>query len=111
MVGMVTIIAGLYILRSIFHNYEKGEIFTLTNGRHYRTLGLLFFLEALLFQPLSHMLLVLAMTLFNPPGHRYITVSFGTPNIEALFCGTVIIVISWVMIEAAKLEGEQKLII
>lgn len=105
--SLLPLFLSLFILKSIFQNYQKGEIFNTLNARHYRYLGCLFFLDALLAQPLSNLLMVLAVTLANPPGHRYITLSFGAPNIEVLFCGMLVIVISWIMLEASKLHDEQ----
>lgn len=114
--GLLPIFLSLFSLKSIFQNYQKGKIFTITNAQHYRRLGIFFFLDALLATSIADMLMVLAATLSNPPGHRYISISFGTPNIEALFCGILVcgilvIVISWVMLEASKLHEEQQLTI
>lgn len=106
--GVLPLFLSMFILKSIFRNYRKCEIFTLHNARHYKYLGWLFFLDALIAKSLGNMLMVLAVTLSNPPGHRYITLGFGTPNIETLFCGVLVIVISWVMMEASKLHDEQK---
>lgn len=105
--GFLPIFLSLFVLKSIFLNYQKGVIFSTINARQYTYLGWLFFLDALIAQPLSNLLMVLAVTLANPPGHRYISLSFGTPNIEALLCGMLVIVISWVMLEASKLHDEQ----
>jgi hypothetical protein len=107
--NLIPLILSLFVLKSIFRNYQKGEIFSMANATQYRRLGWLFLLDALLIKSLSNTLLVLAVTLTNPPGHRYITVSFGTPNMTALFCGILVIVISWVMLEGYKLQEEQKL--
>ena len=106
--GILPIFLSLFIFKSIFQNYQKGEIFTVSNATCYKYLGWLFFLNALLAKPLSDLFMVLTVTLSNPPGHRYLTLAFGTPNIEALFCGMLFIVISWIMLEASKLHDEQK---
>ncbi len=102
---------SLIILKSLFRNYKNNILFSSTNARYFRNLGLLFFFDALIAQPLSKMLMVLAVSLANPPGHRYISLSFGTPNTEALFYGAIILVISWVMLQASNLDTEQKLTI
>lgn len=109
--GALPIFLSLFSLKSIFQNYQKGKIFTITNAQHYRRLGVLFFLDALLATPIGDTLMILAATLSNPPGHRYISISFGPPNVEALFCGILVMVISWVMLEASKLHEEQQLTI
>ncbi len=106
--GLLPFMLSLLVLKSIFRNYQKGEIFSTTNAIHYKKLGWLFFIDALIVKSLSHTLMVLAVTLTNPPGHRYITVHFGTPNLKALFYGVLLIVVSWVMLEASKLHDEQK---
>lgn len=107
-VSFLPLFLSLFVLKTLFLNYQKGDVFSPINGRHYRYLGWLFFLDALIAQPLNHLLMVLAVTLANPPGHRYISLSFGIPNIKALFCGMLVIVISWVMLEASKLHDEQQ---
>ncbi|MBA3815066.1 MAG: DUF2975 domain-containing protein [Parachlamydiaceae bacterium] len=107
-IGLLPFFLCLFVLKSIFLNYQRGDVFSTINARNYRYLGWLFFLNALLAQPLSNLMVVLAVTLANPPGHRYISLSFGSPNIEALFCGMLVIVISWVMLEASKLHDEQQ---
>lgn len=106
--GLLPFMLSLWVLKSIFSNYQKGDIFTATNATHYKKLGWLFFIDALLVKSLSHTVMVLAITLTNPPGHRYITLQFGTPNLKALFGGMLVLAISWVMLEASQLYDEQK---
>lgn len=102
---------GLIILSQLFKNYRCGEIFSAVNTYKYKYLGYLFFLDGLIAKPFGEMLSVLAVTLSNPPGHRYLTISFGTPNVETLFVGVIIIVVSWVMLEAYKLKADSELTI
>jgi hypothetical protein len=99
---------SLFLLRSIFQNYQRGNIFIAGNAYYYGRLGGLLFLKALIFQPLAHMLMVLAVTFTNSPGHRYISLSFGTPNLQALFSGMLVMVISWIMLEASKMHDEHR---
>lgn len=102
---------SLFALRTIFKNYRNGDIFNCVNAYQYRYLGFLLFLDALVAKPIGNMFNVLAVTLSNPKGSRYISISIGTPCFKALFCGAIIIVISWVILEASKLNEEQKLTI
>lgn len=111
LVGILPILLGLIILKSIFRNYRKGEIFNITNARQYKYLGYLFFLNGLITSPLSHMLKILAVTLTYPTGPRTIVIGFGTPTFESIFCGVLVLVISWVMVEGYKLQEDQKFII
>jgi len=111
LVGMLPVFWGIMILRQIFQNYQRGNIFSTENAKKYQYLGWLFFIDGILVQPLTGMLMVLTATLSNPVGHRYISLTFGTPNLETFFCGILIIVISKVMAEGSKLQEEQRLTI
>lgn len=99
---------SLFILRKLFSHYKDGQIFTTNNANLFRNLGLLHFMDALLITSLSDSLMVIAVTLNNPVGHRYLTVSFGTPNLSLLFYGAVVMIVSKVMFEASKLHDEHK---
>ena len=109
LIGNIPTWFGLLLLRSVFKNYQRGDIFVLPNAQAYQKLGWLCFLSAVVFEPLSHCGMVLVATLSNPPGHRCISLYFGTPNLESIFCGVVLIIISWIMIEAHALKSEQEL--
>jgi hypothetical protein len=67
-----------------------------------KLLGWIIITNALLISTLSDTLLVLAATLGNPPGQRYLTVTFGSSNLTILFLGVLIVAISKVMLEATK---------
>jgi hypothetical protein len=107
-IGSLPLFLGLLILKGLFKNYQRGAIFVAENAQKYKYLGWLFFLEGLLIKSLSDMLVVLAVTLSNPPGHRFLTIGFGTPNLEDLFCGLLVIVISWIMAEGHKIQEDQQ---
>lgn len=111
LIGSAPFFLGLLILKKLFTSYKMGVIFSLQNAEKYKYIGWLFLINAFLTAPLSQMFGILAVTLSNPPGHRYISVSFGTPNGEAIFCGILILCISWVMAEGYKLQEEQSLTI
>lgn len=98
---------SLLVLKRLFKHYQQGEVFSLRNAQQYKYLGWLFFWDALLAQPLGEGLKVVAATLPNR-GHTYLTLNWGTPSLQAVFCGIILIVISWVMIEASKLHDEQQ---
>lgn len=107
-IGNLPFLVSLYFLKTLFSHYAKGDIFSQRNATLYRNLGALYVVDALVIQSLSHTLMELAVTLTYPPGHRYLTISFGTPNLMSLFYGTLVIVVSWVMLEASKLQDEHK---
>ena len=107
-IGDLPFLISLFFLKTLFSRYKKGEIFSQRNARLYRNLGVLYVADALLIKSLSQTLMVLAVTLTNPPGHRYLSISFGTPNLPSLFYGALAMIISWVMLEASKLQDEHK---
>ncbi len=102
-------ILGFAMLKRLFVAYEQKRIFTVENTQIYKKIGWLAFLNGLFFIPLAQSLMVLAATLSSPPGHRYITLNFGTPNVESIFCGLLLVVISLVMQEAQGLQEENQL--
>jgi hypothetical protein len=107
--SLLPLLVGLLVLKRLASAYYRGEIFTLANARSYRTLGLVFFIDALLIKPLHQALLSLAVTLNNPPGSRVIAIAFGTQNINMLLLGGLLIFISWIMIQGHRLQEENDL--
>lgn len=108
LIAVSPFLVSLFFLKKLFVHYRNGEIFTKRNAILYRKLGLLYLIDALFIKSLSETLIVLAVTLTNPPGHRYLSISFGTPNLSSLFYGVLIIIVSWIMSEANKLHDEHK---
>lgn len=107
-VGILPFWVSLFLLKKLFSHYKKGEVFSVSNARIIRKLGIWYVMDALFIHTLSQTLLILVVTWTNPPGHRYLSISFGSPNLSSLFYGTLVIVISWVMLEAAKMFDENK---
>jgi hypothetical protein len=103
------LVLGVLFLKSIFKAYRAGKIFSAHNARYYRRIGILLELDALLIKPLSSMLMVLALTLSNPPGQRLISITFTEFSFLEIFSGLIVMVISWVMLEGLRLQEEQKL--
>ena len=60
-------------------------------------------------RPLEEVIHTFAATFNNPPGQKIISISVGTMTIEAMFYGSILLLIGWVMKEAAKIEEEQAL--
>lgn len=109
--ALLPALMGLFLLRGILKRYVDGDIFNTQNAKGYNHIAWLFFIKAILIKPLSASLEVMAATWFNPPRQFLITISFGTPNLELLFYGVLVIVVSWVMLEASKIHDEQKFVI
>ena len=105
-ISMLPIYISLFILKSIFTSYTNGNIFTTDNAMRYKKLGSLFFVYGLIFLPLSETVKILALTIENEPGKKILAIGFGTPSIEALFCGLIVFLVSLVMQEASKINDE-----
>ncbi len=109
LLGSAPYILGYMLLHKLFGNYSQGEIFTSANPIIYKKIGRLTLFNGIFIIPLKEGLMVMAATLISPPGHRYITLSFGTPNLEVILCGLLIIVIAMVMQQAQALQEENQL--
>jgi hypothetical protein len=53
------------------------------------------------------LLISIVLTFNNSPDKRMIVVQFGVSDIGSLIIGAIIVLVSWVMSEASKLEDEQ----
>jgi DUF2975 family protein len=103
--GSVTVYA-LLTLKKLFKLYEKAVVFSASNVDCFRRLGytLIFWVIAKL---ISMPLLSIVLSLANPPGERQLVAGIGATDIGTLVIGAIIVVISWVMNEACKLNDEQ----
>jgi hypothetical protein len=48
-----------------------------------------------------------AVTVTNSPGRRYLILGFGLPSLEALFLGSLLIIVAWVMVKAITIDDEK----
>lgn len=107
LIAIIPFMLSIIILKKIFKNYQQGQVFTQQNALFYRNLGYLFFVDAIL-TSFSESLMILAVTFNNLPGHRFFSIGFGTPNLSQFFYGVLVIVLSWIMLEASKINDDQK---
>lgn len=99
---------GGYYLMQLFRLYEQGLIFKPTHVLYFKKLSrvlIWWFVASIVYRSL----LSVALTLHNPPGHRMITLSLGSPDLTALLLGGILAVIAWVMEEGRKLQEDQDL--
>ncbi len=100
------IIYGLLNLKTLFSLYEQGIVFTQGNVQCFHRLGLS--LMALVIAGFIHTpLLSMVLSFNNPEGQRMLTLQFGTQNLSLFIMGAMLVLVSWVMSEAVKLEHEQ----
>lgn len=110
MLQVTIVLYALRLLINLFKNYERNEIFSLTNVSYYRRLGYSFFIWVIC-SKLVEMLTSLILTYQNAVGHRMIAVRLEVTDFALLIMGGLIILIAWIMNEGHELKEEQALII
>ncbi len=99
-------IYGLSTLKKLFQLYTKAIVFSEKNADCFRRLG--YTLIAWVFANMIFTTLIsIVISYGNPPGERMMVVGFGTSEISTLIIGAIVVLVSWVMNEATKLEDEQ----
>lgn len=96
---------ALWQVWQLFGCFGRGELLSLRPARHLGRLGwALLMLMALL--PLSDTLVRLALTLGNPAGQRQLVLGLSTYHLLCLLTGLVMLALSRVMREAARVADE-----
>jgi len=107
LLGLFFSMASLFYLGRVFASMEKLKLFEKENARLVGQAG-----KALLWGVLLHPLFVaclsLSLTYRNPVGHRVISVAMGTQELEMLALGLTLLLISWILREAALMHEEQQ---
>lgn len=99
-------IFGIIKLKTLFKLYEKAVVFSEHNVRCFRHLG--YILIAWVVANLIFVMLIsVVLTFNNLLGERLMVAQFGASDIGTLVIGSVIVLVSWVMKEATKLENER----
>lgn len=112
-IGLVPFLLKLgliYFIIKLFKLYEKGEIFTLQNVKYIRKAGYALLLNELI-SPIYQFMVGIILTIKNPAGYRYASVTFTQYNVGMVLTALMIILISWIMVEACKLNEDQQLTI
>lgn len=108
LIGLLPFIISLVLIKKLFINYKEGNIFTKENAVIYRNVGIIYLIDALFVKSLSDTLLTLVVSIANPLGPKFIGISFVAANLTTLFYGILVIIVSWVMLEASKIHDENQ---
>lgn len=96
---------GLLALARLFRAFTQGEIFSLPALRALSSVTLALFWNVvatfLIQAPLTYLI-----SRHNPPGHRFMSIGFGSNDVEMLFLAGVAFVIARVMAEARRVAEE-----
>ncbi|WP_417832173.1 DUF2975 domain-containing protein [Terasakiella sp.] len=109
LVNMLPVGAGMYVIftfRRLFSFYEKGVIFTRQNVTCYRHIGygtLIYAFTDLIYNSV----LSVVLTFHRPEGERHLQITIGTMDLTTLTAGIMVLLVSWVMNEAAQMEEER----
>lgn len=96
---------ALWCLWRLFGGYLRGEVFTDAATRLLRRMGQSVVAIAVA-MPLTDTATVLALTLGNPPGQRYLSFQLGSSHFVVLLCGLVFVAMGQVMREAQRMAQE-----
>lgn len=98
---------GLWNLRKLFSLYQQAVVFTDKNANYLRKFGISLFFWVAANKIFSSLIsVILSMNL--APGERMLVITINSEDIATLVIGAVIVLVSWVMKEAAILEDEIK---
>jgi hypothetical protein len=105
LIPVMVSLAVLWQVWQLFGEYRRGRVFSATSLAHLRRFSWALVGLALV-QPLSRVLMSVAISLDNPPGHRHLVVSFSSNDFAVLLLGLVFVAIARVMVEAARAAEE-----
>jgi len=107
--NMLPVGAAMYVIltfRRLFCFYEKGIIFTRQNVACYRQIGYGTLIYAVT-DFLYNTGLSVILTFHRPEGERQLQITIGTVDLTTLTVATMLLLVSWVMNEAAQMEEER----
>jgi hypothetical protein len=107
--NLITIVfsmASLAYLAKTFASLERLQLFEKENALNVRKAGWAMF-GAVLVHPISTACLSLSLTYRNPVGHRNLSIQFGSPQLIWLGLGMTLLLLSWILQEAAEMHEEQ----
>jgi hypothetical protein len=105
MVPLSFVLWALWSLRQVFAHYARGEVFSAAPLRHLGNVAVALFLGVLADfiaqAPISFLL-----SYYQGPGHREISLGFGSDDVGRLFVAGAVLVIARVMAEARRVADE-----
>ncbi|MEO3691253.1 hypothetical protein [Roseateles paludis] len=92
---------------ALFGCFAEGELLARTPAEHLRRLGLGLTLLAAA-QPISQTLVVLAVTLGNPPGERRLWFGLSSTHYLVLLFGLLLLALAQVLLEGSRVAEENR---
>lgn len=101
---------GLWNALKLFLGYREGAVFTEIAGHRLKCMGI-----ALAMTPLAQIMMTAAtsvlLTMHNQVGQRQLTVSMTETHLVVGVAGAMLLVIGWVLTEAARIAEENRQIV
>lgn len=101
---------AVWNLRRLFSLYATGRIFTRENVRCFRNMGWALIVIVPV-EVVYRAALSVALSMDNPPGERFFAIELSSNNLGILLIGAVVLVVSWVMAEAVRVQEENAQIV
>lgn len=103
--SVALVLLALWHMRALFALYRDGRILGRETANRIRRIGQAV-LALSVVGVLGDTLVVLALTLDNPPGERTLSVAFGNDDLFLAMAAGLLIVIGWAMTEAARVAED-----
>lgn len=108
---VAAILLAIYFTIKLFSLYKAGNIFNLQNAKYIKYIASIILIWEVILNPIYSLLLSITLTYQNPEGKGYAVISYSGIDFLLIFVAIIILCISLVMAEAAKLSEDQKRII
>lgn len=109
-IGAALFIGTLYFLYGIIQNLQSDQTFTQGTLDKMKKMTK-FYLGSIIFYPFYEMAFSFITSMHNPPGQRFISVHFGTDNLNQIFIACCLYIVFHVMKEAYRVSSEYKMVI
>lgn len=109
-IGTALFVGTLYLLYGIIQNLQVDQTFT--QDTIYKMGKMIkFYLGYTIFHLFYEVAYSLIISMNNPPGQRYFSISFGTDNLNQIFIACCLYIVFHVMKEAYRVSSEYKMVI
>jgi hypothetical protein len=108
-IGSAPLLWGLWVLRRLFQSYAAGDVFTPMAAQRLKHVAYAL-LALIIARPIGGALFGLALSIdtVKQGGQGHLMIAFGSTEIWLGLAGATVLVIAWIMGEAAALADENK---
>lgn len=108
-VGSAPLLWGLWTLRRLFQGYAAGDVFSPEAAEHLKRVAYAL-LALIIARPIGGALFGLALSIdtVKQGGQGHLMISFGSTEVWLGLAGAMVLVIAWIMGEAAAMADENK---